>query len=382
MEEFKLYSDSEELYTKLRLLSYEKSYVSQWKQKPISKYYFTVRSNSGEQFSSFTALSVWLIIQLGEEMEKPQEYDDPNAIIAKIVEYLRKIEITLPFGQQKLKTGSGEEVIFVLLTLATKVLEKIDFKIGEPVYDETVADIDEGDKETIATDADKEFEDVLEENNVEMFEMEQESVPNFATISPALGVTPATKPEAILTSTTNETDWMLEVERVLPKLKVIIENKQYDWRYHLEKLKNLSDSINKSLPEPKIYLDTLKHEIDKAFQKMSSREKYLNTHVEDQLNMFKSLKETLSELKENYKVRGVGIEERSQKLNLINDDLDQLKEELEEVGQNIIDGLPVVKIKKTLEELRNETGEMDLRIGVLEHELSKKKRQRIEENLY
>lgn len=56
----------------------------------LRRYYFVVARNPGEQFYLFTLLSSWLIQKSGRLFERPQEYDDPNATISKILDVLRE----------------------------------------------------------------------------------------------------------------------------------------------------------------------------------------------------------------------------------------------------------------------------------------------------
>lgn len=56
----------------------------------VFRYYFNVPKNPGEQFYLFTLLTAWLIQKGGRLFEKPQEYDDPNATISKILDVLRE----------------------------------------------------------------------------------------------------------------------------------------------------------------------------------------------------------------------------------------------------------------------------------------------------
>ncbi|XP_067109751.1 intraflagellar transport protein 57 homolog isoform X1 [Osmerus mordax] len=54
---------------------------------------------------------------------------------------------------------------------------------------------------------------------------------------------------------------------------------------------------------------------------------------------------------------------------LITEELDKVKQEMEEKGSSMSDGAPVVKIKQSLTKLKQEIVQMDIRIGVVEHTL-------------
>lgn len=46
--------------------------------------------NPGEQFYMFTSIAAWLIQKSGRTFERPQEFDDPNATISRILDIVRE----------------------------------------------------------------------------------------------------------------------------------------------------------------------------------------------------------------------------------------------------------------------------------------------------
>lgn len=82
---------SDDLLEKLKMLNYEKHLLREYKLKPLSRFYFVKATNPGEQFFMFTLICWWLCGKLGKDMERPQEYDDPNTVIAKIMQMLEEI---------------------------------------------------------------------------------------------------------------------------------------------------------------------------------------------------------------------------------------------------------------------------------------------------
>jgi Intra-flagellar transport protein 57. len=54
------------------------------------RYYFMVPKNPGEQFYLFSTLAAWLIRRSGKSFEQPQEFDDPNVIVANILDLIRE----------------------------------------------------------------------------------------------------------------------------------------------------------------------------------------------------------------------------------------------------------------------------------------------------
>lgn len=80
----------EELLDKLKMLNYDKEFVKDMKMKALSKHYFAIQTNPGEQFYLFTSVAAWLIRKGGKSFEQPQEYDDPNSTITSILDALRE----------------------------------------------------------------------------------------------------------------------------------------------------------------------------------------------------------------------------------------------------------------------------------------------------
>lgn len=85
------YFQSDDLLEKLKLLNYEKNLLSELKMKALSRFYFVKSTNPGEQFYMFTLICWWLCQKLGKNMERPQEYDDPNDVISRIVVILEEM---------------------------------------------------------------------------------------------------------------------------------------------------------------------------------------------------------------------------------------------------------------------------------------------------
>ncbi|KAI5607857.1 intraflagellar transport protein 57-like [Silurus asotus] len=53
----------------------------------------------------------------------------------------------------------------------------------------------------------------------------------------------------------------------------------------------------------------------------------------------------------------------------ISEELEKVKQEMDEKGSSMSDGAPVVKIRQSLTKLKQEIQEMDVRMGVVEHTL-------------
>ncbi|NXC77079.1 IFT57 protein, partial [Anhinga anhinga] len=152
------------------------------------------------------------------------------------------------------------------------------------------------------------------------------------------------KQEEILQSTTDAAEWNLEVERVLPQLKVTVRTDNKVWE-------NGFACVHMG------YLDKLHNEISRTLEKINSREKYINNQLEHLVQEYRSAQALL---KKNayFKITEV---------------LERVKQETEEKGSSMTDGAPLVKIKQALTKLKQETIQMDIQIGVMEHTLLQSK---------
>lgn len=122
---------------KLKILKYEKDYVKKFNRRAFHRVYFVLpHSNQSHQFDDFSAICAWLIteITLKTDTFKPEQFDDPNTIVNKLLLALRQLDFRSTFPPQKLKTPYGEPVCTVLEFLVDKALATRGFKWGTPVY--------------------------------------------------------------------------------------------------------------------------------------------------------------------------------------------------------------------------------------------------------
>jgi len=117
----------------------------------IHRHYFAIATNPGEQFFNFTSLCAWLIRKCGKKIDQPQEFDDPNATISKILDFMRSIvnnqtilpqpheqtlhtffnfafqNVVIDFSPSRLKQGVGEHAIYVLNNLCDNAMKACKF---------------------------------------------------------------------------------------------------------------------------------------------------------------------------------------------------------------------------------------------------------------
>jgi len=370
--EFRVFLQMENLIDKLKLLNYDNKYCKELRMKPLSRHYFALATNPGEQFHAFTSLAAWLITMSGSHMDQPQEFDDPNAIISQITESVRAVNGSCDFPPQKLKSGCGEAAVATLDTLADAALKGRKFAWRAPEYpeeaaeEENIIEDDDNQLELNKLDAapvddidDDEVMEEDEENDIMDLEGLKKLRPNQEMLS--------SKPEEILESKTDSSAWRLEVERVLPQLKVTIRTDNKDWRSHVEAIHLHKQGIDECYADAQQHLDRLHDELTRTLEKIGSREKYLNSQLEHLLSDYRRAQDSLSEIREKYRTASVGITERTRLLMDITEELERIKMEMEERGSSMTDGSPVARIKQAIQRMKLELNQMDIRGGVLEH---------------
>ncbi|XP_034463037.1 intraflagellar transport protein 57 homolog [Hippoglossus hippoglossus] len=358
------------LLEKLKVLNYEEEVLAKHNMKNLTRHYFVsspyLDSNPGEQFYMFTIIAAWLINEAGRPFTEPQEYDEPNATVSNILAELRAFGVKVDFPPSKLKSGSGEFVCFVLDRLAEEALRRKGFSFKKPTYPTEATEeesVMEDDAELTLSKVEEMIEepDDDEENMMDLEALKLRTTHTEAELS--------SKPDEILESTVDAAEWNLEVERVLPQLKVTVRTDNKDWRIHVDQMHQHRDGIKSSLKEAKSYLDKLQEDIGKTLEKVSSREKYINNQLENLIQEYRSAQAKLSEAKEQYQQASGGVTERTRALAEISEELEKVKQEMEEKGSSMSDGAPVVKIKQSLTKLKQEIVQMDVRIGVVQHTL-------------
>uniref|UniRef100_A0A8C2BFR7 Intraflagellar transport protein 57 homolog n=1 Tax=Cyprinus carpio TaxID=7962 RepID=A0A8C2BFR7_CYPCA len=267
------------------------------------------------QFYLYSIIAAWLISLCRQPFDTPQQYDDPNATISNILSELRAL--VRRYHSNNILTSV---FCHVLDQLVEKALKSKGFtwnrvhKLSLPTIYTLLYPSVEVEEECVKVEE-------------EMTELS------------------GSRPVVVLESDVDAAEWNLEVERVLPQLKVTIrtDNKVSNMTGGFILIKCIhQDGIITSLQDAK--LNHLREDISKTLEKVSS----------SQLNKEKEL----------YQQASGSVTERSRILAEISEDLEKFKQEMEEKGST-----PVVKIRQSLTKLKQEIEQMDVRMGVVEHTL-------------
>lgn len=351
--------------------------LNHYVSRPCDRYYFAIQSNPGEQFYTFSCLSSWLIkrrsgLELGSQELNPREFGDPNVTISTILHVIREgTSEHIDFPASRLKQGWGSEVLW-LLTLLADISLKHNHKHSSSI---TVKGLQSMDTETEAATSEENEAEISFDEHFNLMEENEDEEETSLQEHQALVSRRTTDPDNLpddgmpLISDIETSAWMEEVDRVLPQLRVVMRSGEVksDWRLRVRQLESSRKEMEGEFEGTRVSLDRLTQEIGKNVDKISQREKYLQTQFEPVINEYVSLKSQLSLLMDKYGEASKGVTEKSQILSEISEELESMKSEMEERGASMTDGTPLLSLKKALNRIRSEVSSIDIRIGVATH---------------
>lgn len=199
---------------------------------------------------------------------------DPNSITTSIMMELRKLNLPTDFSQTKIKQGWGEEVCATLNNIAQMALKARRWKWDKPQFARE-ADVLDGALEEqqhmgrmggsmssttameiiVGAGMDADEDDDIEEEQ-ELLDGGVTAAPDAHALKgsasrgsagPNTGTAGAAGPATMLESQVTSAEWKLELERVLPQLKVQLRADAKDWRNHLEHMRSNKTDIEKAL---------------------------------------------------------------------------------------------------------------------------------------
>ncbi|EDW64692.1 intraflagellar transport protein 57 homolog [Drosophila virilis] len=367
---------SDDLLEKLKLLNYEKHLLREYKLKPLSRFYFVKATNPGEQFFMFTLICWWLCKKLGKDMERPQEHDDPNTVIAKIIQILEEIDVPVEFAPNKLIRGAGPICLMVLDVLATQALKvtKVNYQRLHIVQEEEfVGDYLEDNAEII-------LEKLEDEQNAAALSDDSDlelEAHNFKQLNwlnrqkRAMGDMPASgtdeQSRELNARLSDHQEWRLELERVLPQLKVFVKADARDWRTHITQMETLNTGIANVAETTQTQLKKLHSEFTFSLEKIESREKHLNNELQQLIQQYKELSIELSTVQYAQTQLQTDSEQQMAQLSEVMAEQELKKQEMERRGQVMSDGSSVQQIKKAIVKLKDDIAQLNLEVALLVH---------------
>lgn len=200
---------------------------------------------------------------------------------------------------------------------------------------------------TVEPEAEEELDTIEDESEIMLDRVEEEMLAAYSdgsddeNIFHVRDLETKSKPqlqERDFSSNIDQEAWKLELERVLPQLKVTIRNDNRDWRGRLDQMKNYQQSIESSMNTVRNQMEKLHKEISSSLEKVQSRERYLNKELEPILNEYRVLQDQLFKVKDTYKSISGGVADRNRQLSVLTDRLETVKQQMEERGSSMTDG--------------------------------------------
>uniref|UniRef100_A0A5S6QJN6 Intraflagellar transport protein 57 homolog n=1 Tax=Trichuris muris TaxID=70415 RepID=A0A5S6QJN6_TRIMR len=331
------------LQQKLKVLNMDGEFVMlAIANKSIPRHYFAFSTNSAEQFYQMVNLAAWLLRKCGiSSFPLSKEDENPNAVIAGILNEMKKLGMAVDYSASRLRIGSGEQCIRLLDSLANEALPEIDSKH---------VDAEEG---TTDTNMELKPDAFIEDVNEEAYSDEEvdQQVLNLSTPSGDA----QSSHDKVNSNAVDPYELQQELDR--------------DWRHCLEQVQTAdqtTDDIKAELLNP---LTQLASEIEQAIGKINSRERYINTQLEPVLNEIYKTRNRLTEVKANYRNAATGLTEKSNNLSKINEELEEVKEELEERMACLADGAPLAKVKQAIKDLKRDLLILDVQLTVAHQKL-------------
>lgn len=143
---------------------------------------------------------------------------------------------------------------------------------------------------------------------------------------------------------TDHQEWRLELERVLPHLKVFVKADARDWRTHISQMEAFRATIDEVSETTQAQLKKLHSEFTFDLEKIESREKHLNNELQPLIQQFKELSIELSSIQYAQNQVQAETEKQTTQLNEVMLEQELKKEEMERRGQIMSDGSEYIRV--------------------------------------
>lgn len=359
---------------RLKLLDYETKYTNNSKSKRLlhKLSFIAPGANPSHQLDDFVNISSWLCAEITNDADffRKDQYDDPNAVVNKLLLALRKLDFKSTFQPSKLKLAYGEAVCTVLDFLTEKALQAKRIEWSMPIYPEA-------DKAEALDDSaeDLEEEEVMDEagaaegsNNAqdggshEYFETGRGDNGGDVSVDELSS-------HQILEARVDPVAWKTELERVGPKLRAAQTLSTNEWRSHVDQTVTSRLLIDKILGETKGDLAGVGRDAGEELNKVRMKEKYINHQFSSLSSLFAAQKKVLEGLQAQSGVTTEKVAKLTSEAAALSDALEEIKESFESKDSGAHDTSPLVRVKAALQQLKSEIQALDLRIGVVSHSL-------------
>ncbi len=124
-----------------------------------------------------------------------------------------------------------------------------------------------------------------------------------------------------------------------------------EWRSHLDQTKKYAETVKGNLPDVRMKLEKVSDEVSRALEKISKKEAMLNKGMAGMTGNYKSTSTTLKGITDDNNKIKAHIEEMEAQYYEIEEELTKIQSMMDDVGKNISDQSPLLKIKKAIEKV-------------------------------
>jgi estrogen-related receptor beta like 1 len=328
--------------------------------------------NPSVQFQNFLSIVEWLAFEAtgSRSAFSLDKFDDPNTSVNKMMLSLRGLGFSLDFPVGKLKTGHGEATCNVLDFLCDKALGRRGFVWAAPTHEAPAevedAEVDEdadlgGELDDDVEAAEDEDEGLFLQGRAASSGTHEESFDGEA------------EAHQLIANTIDPLVWKTELERVGPRLKASGASLGKEWRAHIEQTKAHEKTIQAVLPAAQGHMKSISAQIKDAVEKMRSKEMSLNNQLEPIRADYEELAKGLKATRDKHAATQASVGSLTNAMGSIQEQLDELKEDMEGRENSATDTSPLVNLKAALVSIRGDVQQFDLRIGVVGHTLMQAK---------
>uniref|UniRef100_A0A914QYM0 Intraflagellar transport protein 57 homolog n=1 Tax=Panagrolaimus davidi TaxID=227884 RepID=A0A914QYM0_9BILA len=380
--EFDQYNLNETVFERLELLNYEEEFVKEMDSfKTIPRTYFVKSTNPGEQFFLFTNLAIWLMKKGGEAgLQYPQEFDDPNATISTILAVLKAEEIPVDYSISAIKKGSGPACLHILAELGALALKKLNFGFTRFEVIEGNAEDEGGDDEEaeLGENAELTAEQFDEDDSGSVIDEDVGEATQFDTVFDegtllSLDSNADKRLDYLVANDTQILQFRNEIERAVPQLKITIRSDAKDWRSHIDQMNKQLQSIKNNFLLAKPFLLETQKEIIDSTQRIEARERHINQQLSSLLGQYRTIQDRIAEKSQQYQEASGGITTRSETLQTLGEEVEQLKLQIEEQGARNNDAAPIIRIKQAISKLETQIISMNIQTAVIEQTIFNRK---------
>lgn len=380
-EFLRLHRNMMNLYYKLVALDYQRDFCPTYKCPSINKYYFScAQSNSFEQQYLFISLCSWLIrdkCQMNFEME----LEDMSSSISVVYEALRLLhdnDELDPKFHIRMEQGYGPEVVYALSCLADRALELVhehdpqlgsspDIRFHNKQHDQTrmANSITIGQPivgGSLTTRALGKY--FIEDSSLILDYQGDDDGPGSKRNS-ITNTNRAPSSEALAI----DGDWLEQVDKIAGQLELANWLKeltiQQDWQEPLRFVSESRRLVQSFTSKSESIIKAVESRINRQMQVVSNREKFLQTNLRPQLEIFLQIWRDHSTQTQLNKRFLASVNGKTDMFESYNTRLKLLANDIQLRNRELNDGSKLKNLEAMISALDEQTTELDVRIGLL-----------------